>query len=128
MHITARCYVLSGIIVLLGIYGQWASNLSDDVWKIPLALILLALLLEAFHIGKRPVSIERQLPKTGFLGQRFTGHLAVYNPSSEPLFLLSQPSIPTNSKAPTRCRNHSLTVLCYCWKPIIPKPISKNKF
>ena len=99
MHITARCYLISGVIILLGIYGQWATNLSADVWKIPTALVLLALIFEAFHEGKRSVSIERQIPKTGFLGQNFTGKLVVYNQGFERLDLRAVQEIPAQIKA-----------------------------
>ncbi len=69
---------------------------------------MLALIFEAFHIGKRPVSIKRQLPKTGFLGQNFTGHLVVYNPNSEPLDLRAVQELPVQTKGQRTIHEWSL--------------------
>lgn len=94
MHITGRCYFLSGVIVLLGIYGQWAGGEVLDLWRMPAVALLLALLIEAFRENTRTISLQRQLPKQGFLGRKLTGYLLVQNQNPRTLQLRAMQEIP----------------------------------
>lgn len=82
MHITGRCYFLSGIIVILGIYGQWVGGGTVEIWRIPAVFLVLALIIEAVRENTRQIALQRNLPAQGYLGRKLTGNLFVHNQSN----------------------------------------------
>ena len=62
MNFSARSYFLAGIIALLGVFSEWSNRADADLWQVPLAVLLVALLLEGIAAHRSPPKLERRLP------------------------------------------------------------------
>ncbi len=94
MNFSARSYFLAGIIVLLGVFSQWSDRAGADLWQVPLAALLVALLLEGIAAHRSPPKLERRLPSRAYLGQPLQGELALFNPGRRTLDLESVDDFP----------------------------------
>ncbi|NCF81964.1 MAG: hypothetical protein GWP74_10150, partial [Proteobacteria bacterium] len=81
MLLAARCYAFAALVCALAIIGQWSPAIGADLWRMPAAALLLALITEGFVNHRLGLQIERCLPARGFLGQPLTSALVVHNPA-----------------------------------------------
>ena len=81
MLLAARCYAFAVLVCVLGVIGQWSSAMDEDLWRMPAAALLLALIVEGIVNHRQGLHIERRLPARGFLGQPLSSELVVHNPA-----------------------------------------------
>ena len=81
MLLAARCYAFAALVCALAIIGQWSEMIDKDIWRMPAAALLLALLIEGVMSRRRGLRLERRLPARGFLGQPLASELVVHNPA-----------------------------------------------
>jgi uncharacterized protein (DUF58 family) len=79
MLLAARCYAFAVLVCVLGVIGQWSPAIGDDLWRMPAAALLLALIVEGIVNYRQGLHIERRLPARGFLGQPLASELVVHN-------------------------------------------------
>ncbi len=87
MLLAARCYAFAAFVAALAIIGQWSSAIDEQLWRMPAAALLLALIIEGSIDRRRRVQFERRLPARAYLGQRFVSELVVRNPAAYTLQL-----------------------------------------
>jgi uncharacterized protein (DUF58 family) len=81
MLLAARCYVFAAFVSALAIIGQWSSAIDENLWRVPAAALLLALIIEGSVNRRQRARFERRLPARGYLGQRLASELVVHNPA-----------------------------------------------
>lgn len=81
MLLAARCYAFAVLVCALAIIGQWSTAVGEDLWRMPAAALLLAIIVEGIVQRRQGVRIERRLPARGYLGQPLTSELVVHNPA-----------------------------------------------
>ena len=79
MLLAARCYAFAVLVCVLAIMGQWSPAIDEDLWRLPAAALLLALIVEGIVNYRQGLHIERRLPARGFLGQPLASELVVHN-------------------------------------------------
>jgi uncharacterized protein (DUF58 family) len=79
MLLAARCYAFAVLVCALAIMGQWSSAIDADLWRMPAAALLLALIIEGFINRRQSARFERHLPARGYLGQPLASALTVHN-------------------------------------------------
>jgi uncharacterized protein (DUF58 family) len=79
MLLAARCYAFAALVCALAIMGQWSPAIDEDLWRMPAAALLLALIIEGVVSRRQEVRLERRLPVRGFLGQPLASELVVHN-------------------------------------------------
>lgn len=84
MSITLRAYFFFGIIVLVGIVGQWSTGSRAYFWQILFFSFVVALLVERLLAKKAPMELHRDLPLRVYLGRRFSYGLRIGNHSHRP--------------------------------------------
>ncbi len=94
MNLSGRSYAIAGVVTVLGVLTQWSDRADADLWQMPLAAFLLALLLEGLEMRRKPPALERRLPARGYLGQPLQGEMVLANPGSQPLRLESVDDFP----------------------------------
>jgi uncharacterized protein (DUF58 family) len=95
MLLAARCYAFAALVCALAIMGQWSAAIDADLWRMPAAALVLALIVEAVVHVRQPVGIERRLPSRAFLGQPLASELIVHNPASYTLCMETLDEVPT---------------------------------
>jgi hypothetical protein len=81
MLLAARCYAFAALVCALAIIGQWSPAIGEDLWRMPAAALILALIIEGFVQRRQSVSIERRLPARGYLGRPLSSEFIVHNPA-----------------------------------------------
>jgi uncharacterized protein (DUF58 family) len=79
MLLAARCYAFAVLVCVVGVMGQWSPAIDDNLWRVPAAALLLALIVEGIVNYRQGLHIERRLPARGFLGQPLVSELVVHN-------------------------------------------------
>jgi uncharacterized protein (DUF58 family) len=79
MLLAARCYAFAVLVCALAIMGQWTPAIGEDLWRMPAAALLLALIIEGVVSRRQDIRFERRLPVRGFLGQPLASELVVHN-------------------------------------------------
>ena len=87
MNLTALSYTLAAIVTLLGIVGQWQHDPWPDLWRVPAASLLIALLLEGVAARRRGISIAPRIAERAMLGQPATAELVLGNDRQRPLMV-----------------------------------------
>lgn len=87
MLLAARCYAFAAFVCAIAIIGQWSPAVGADIWRMPAAALLLALLAEGIVCRRQGLDIERHLPARGFLGQPLASGLMVHNSAPHTLQL-----------------------------------------
>jgi len=96
MHLAGRAYVLVFLAAVLGISAIWseaAAGLSG-LWRIPLALLLAGLTIEAWYLGRVRLAARLDTTPRAFLGRAQPAALAVANAAGRPLTLEYAPALP----------------------------------
>lgn len=79
MLLAARCYAFAALVCALAIMGQWTPAIGEDLWRMPAAALLLAIVIEGIVSRRQAIRFERRLPARGFLGQPLASELVVHN-------------------------------------------------
>jgi uncharacterized protein (DUF58 family) len=79
MLLASRCYAFAVLVCVLAIVGQWSPAIDENLWRMPAAALLLALIIEGVVSRRQGIRLERRLPPRGFLGQPLTSELVVHN-------------------------------------------------
>lgn len=87
MVLASRSFIVLALVMVLGIAGQWSAELDSQLWRIPAAAWLLAVVIEAIVMHRMVLAVRRDLPKIGFLGRTFKAALYVHNSLAVPLFM-----------------------------------------
>lgn len=77
--ISNRGYLLVGLIVIIGIAGQWLGGLASQLWTLPAALLVAAIYAERAALPSMKYSLTREVPPEVHLGEQFNGEIQVLN-------------------------------------------------
>jgi uncharacterized protein (DUF58 family) len=95
MHFSQRAYLVIMLTTVLAIGGIWSTDPGLTVlWRIPAALLLIGLAIEALFIRKASVSAEVETAPRAFLGREQAAAYAFHNRSSRPLAVEYAPVTP----------------------------------
>ncbi|HYW92914.1 MAG TPA: DUF58 domain-containing protein [Gammaproteobacteria bacterium] len=100
MNLTRRALLLAGLVVLLGIAGQWIGPPWVGIWRYPAVLLAGLLALEALLCSRTAASAAVSLPDTAALGEPLSVRLAVAVQSGRPTPVQLAPALP--AEAPER--------------------------
>ena len=84
MNLTRRALLLAGLVVLLGIAGQWIGPPWVGIWRYPAVLLAGLLALEALLCSRTAASAAVSLPDTAALREPPPGLLAGRAASGRP--------------------------------------------
>ena len=99
MLLAIRCYAFAALVCALAIMGQWSQAIGEDLWRLPAAALLLALIVEGIVHLRQSARVERRLPARGFLGQPLSSELVVHNPAPFTMQLDTLDETPTALEA-----------------------------
>ena len=95
IHLTGRAYALSTAVAVLGIWGQWMPGADwRNVWTLPCAALLAALLIEGLQERRRNLALRRVAPQRAFLSRVLQATLLCKNPQGRPLRVLALQPLP----------------------------------
>jgi uncharacterized protein (DUF58 family) len=96
MHFSQRAYLLIMLTTVLAIAGIWSTDPGlTDLWRIPAALLLIGLALEALFIHRACVTAEVETAPRAFLGREQAAAYAFHNESSRPVAVEYAPVTPS---------------------------------
>lgn len=87
MSFSSLTYYFLGAVVLAGIAGQWLGGPWAASWRVPAALLVLAVFVEYYRMRRRRFSLDVQLPARLMLGRPGTGTIRLVNGSGRALRL-----------------------------------------
>src|SRR5690348_3301088 len=95
MHLADRSYVLVVLTAVLIIAGTWSSDPSfTGLWRIPAALLLAGLALEAFLAHRTTIHADIDTRTRALLGREQPATFTFNNPSTRPVTLQYAASTP----------------------------------
>jgi len=95
MHLAQRTYLLLAAIAIVAIAGTWTTDpLLNGLWRLPAALLLLALTLEGAWMQRTRLSAAVEIAPRCFLGRLQPAALVVRNPGPRDLTLQYAPVVP----------------------------------
>jgi uncharacterized protein (DUF58 family) len=94
LNFSSRSYLIAGLIVVLGVFGQWWGGETQHLWRFPAAAWLLALTLEGLWARRERLHLVREVPPRASLGQPLPGVLSLRNPGAYPLTVEAMPYYP----------------------------------
>src|SRR4051794_2143897 len=95
MHFSQRAYLLIMLTTVLAIAGIWSKDPGlADLWRIPAALLLIGLAVEALFIHGASVTAEVETAPRAFLGREQAAAYAFHNESSRPVAVEYAPVTP----------------------------------
>ena len=104
--VSDRGYWLIGLVVMVGIAGQWMpgpwSVVTAQIWALPAALLVAAVYAERAALPALRLDISRRVPDTARLGENFTITLLLANHGPRTVMLECQPSWPDSISAEAR--------------------------
>ena len=78
MHLSRRAYLLVFLAAVLAIGAIWGEDASlNGLWRIPLALLLLGLMIEALYLRKLRLETQLVTAPRAFLGRPQPAELRV---------------------------------------------------
>ena len=103
--ISDRGYWITGLIIAIGIVGQWYSGawpaLIAQFWILPAALLIAAVFAERAALPAMRLNISRKAPQEVYLGEGFISELLLSNNGQRVIHLQIQPSYPEHFSART---------------------------
>ena len=101
--ISDRGYWITGLIVIIGIAGQWHGDpwptLISQLWTLPAALLIAAVFAERVALPALRLSISRKAPRKVYLGEGFVSELSLSNNGQRNIHLQVQSSYPEHFSA-----------------------------
>jgi uncharacterized protein (DUF58 family) len=95
MHFSQRAYLLIMLTTVLAIAGIWSADAGlADLWRIPAALLLIGLGIEALFIRGATVTAEVETSSRAFLGREQVAAYSFHNGSSRPVTVEYAPVTP----------------------------------
>jgi uncharacterized protein (DUF58 family) len=85
MSFSPLTYYFLGAVVLTGVAGQWLGGAWLSVWRVPAALLVLAVFVEYYRVRRRRFSLGVKLPHRLMLGRQETGTVRLVNQSDRAL-------------------------------------------
>jgi len=93
-----RGYWIIGLIVVIGIAGQWLggqwSAIASQLWTLPAALMVAAVYAERAALPALKLHISRAVPHQAHLGEKLSINLLITNNGQRNVNLECQPSYP----------------------------------
>src|SRR5262245_48850600 len=100
MHFSQRAYLLIMLTTVLAVAGIWSADPGlTDLWRIPAALLLIGLGLEALFIRRASVTAEVETASRAFLGREQAAAYAFRNGTSRPMTVEYAPVTPAGIEA-----------------------------
>ncbi len=90
--ISNRGYLIAGLIVVVGIAGQWMGELASQLWTLPAALLVAAVYAERAALPAMKYILTRKVPDEVHLGEEFIGEIQLSNHGRRVLNIEWQPS------------------------------------
>ena len=101
-----RGYWIIGLIVVVGIAGQWLGGqwaaIASQLWVLPAALLVVAVFAERAALPALKVHISREVPQQAQLGEKLDIKLLISNNGPRHVYLECQPSYPDCFSAESR--------------------------
>jgi uncharacterized protein (DUF58 family) len=95
MHFSQRAYLLIVLTTVLAVAGIWSADPGlADLWRIPAALLLIGLGLEALFIRRASVTAEIETASRAFLGREQGAAYSFRNATSRPVTVEYAPVTP----------------------------------
>jgi uncharacterized protein (DUF58 family) len=79
MSFSPLTYYFLGAVAVAGIAGQWLGGAWATVWRVPAALLVLAVFIEYYRLRRRRFSLDAALPARLMLGRQETGTIRLVN-------------------------------------------------
>ncbi len=112
ISVSDRAYWIIGLIVVIGIGGQWLggpwSAITAHLWALPAALLVAAVFAERAALPALKLDITREVPDQAHLGQSFTINLYITNQGRRKVKLECQPSFPDSFSARAKLTRYQL--------------------
>ncbi len=107
-----RGYWIVGLIIIIGIAGQWlggqGSAITSQLWTLPAALLVAAVFAERAALPALKLHISREVPHQPHLGEKLVIKLQITNKGQRTLHLECQPSYPECFSAESRLTRYSI--------------------
>jgi len=101
-----RGYWIIGLIVIIGIAGQWLggqwSATASQFWALPAALLVAAVFAERAALPAFKLHISRAVPHQAYLGEKMDVEVLITNNGQRKVYLECQPSYPDCFSADSR--------------------------
>ena len=95
MHLARRAYLLVFLAAVLAIGAIWSQEAAlEGLWRIPLALLLCGLAIEAFYLRRVSLAAHLATASRGFLGRVQPAALVLANAAARPLTVEYAPTVP----------------------------------
>ena len=100
MHLATRAYILVLLTAVLAIAGIWSAQRGlTELWRIPLGLLLLGLMLEGLFMRRVPIGASLELAPRMFLGRPQPAAFVFENRSARALEVEYAPATPAGFEA-----------------------------
>lgn len=110
--ISDRGYWIIGLIVIIGIAGQWLggqwSVIASQFWALPAALLVAAVFAERAALPAAKLHIAREVPHQALLGEKLIINLLITNNGQRNVYLECQPSYPDGFSADSRLTRYQV--------------------
>src|SRR3569833_2402280 len=95
MHFSQRAYLLIMLTTVLAVAGIWSADAGlADLWRMPAALLLIGLAIEALFIRRASVTAEVETAARAFLGREQVAAYSFHNGTSRRLTVEYAPVTP----------------------------------
>ncbi len=110
--ISNRGYWIIGLIVIIGIAGQWLggqwSAVASQLWALPAALLVAAVFAERAALPALKLHITRDVPPEAHLGEKLIINLLITNNGQRNVYVECQPSYPESFSADSRLTRYQV--------------------
>jgi len=101
-----RGYWIIGLVVIIGIAGQWLGGqwpaIASQLWALPAALLVAAVFAERAALPAFKLHISRDVPHEAHLGEKLIINLLITNNGLRNVYVECQPSYPECFSADSR--------------------------
>jgi len=95
MHFSQRAYLLIMLTTVLAVAGIWSADVGlADLWRIPAALLLIGIAIEALFIRRASITAEVETAARAFLGREQVAAYSFHNGTSRRLTVEYAPVTP----------------------------------
>jgi uncharacterized protein (DUF58 family) len=124
MHLSRRAYLLVFLAAVLAIGAIWGEDASlNGLWRIPLALLLLGLMIEALYLRKLRLETQLVTAPRAFLGRPQPAELVLVNPAARPLTVEYAPVLPAGFEPQSDVRRTTAPARAAARDPLTLSPV-----